>query len=168
MRKIYEINYDIENLLDSCIDPETGEFLAVNYEAQLELLQMEKEQKIENVMLYVKELETFMEDCDKEIKRIRSEKESAAKHSASIIGWLAYVLGGEKFQTPRVKGTFRKSESVEVDEDFCQYAYDIGRYEFLNRKETVTADKEKIKTFLKNGGELEHCKLVQKNNLTVR
>lgn len=168
MRKLFDIDKDIEHLIEKCIDPETGEFLMVQYEAEMELLQEERDRKLENVMLYVKELGNFIADCDTEVARIDKEKKNAQKHRDSLLGWLAFQLDGKKFQTPRVKASFRKSETVELDDDFCQYAYDIGMYEFLIRKETVTADKKKIKDFLKNGGQLEHCKLVEKNNLTVR
>ena len=82
--------------------------------------------------------------------------------------WLAQNLNGQKFSTSKVECVFRRSEAVECDETFCQYAYDIGMYDFITRKETVTPNKTKIKAFLKNGGTLEHCQIVEKNNMTVK
>ena len=166
MRKLFDINADIEAMLENGVDPETGEF-TLDVEA-LEALQMEREQKLENIMLYIKKLDTFAGDCSREMERIGEEKKKAEKHRDRLLGWIAGQLNGENFQTARVKGTFRKSVSVECDENFCRWAYETGQYDFITHKETDTPDKRKIMTFLKNGGELEYACLVEKNSLTVK
>lgn len=53
MRKLYEINKSIEDLLNAVTDPETGE--VVDLDALDDLL-MEREQKIESVALYEKDV----------------------------------------------------------------------------------------------------------------
>ena len=53
MRKLYEINHDIEALLDAVTDPETGEIVDMDC---LEGLFIEREKKLEHVALYCKNI----------------------------------------------------------------------------------------------------------------
>lgn len=166
MRKLYEIDKDIEALIESGIDPETGEVTIDD--SVLESLQIEREQKIENVVLYYKDIKAKHIAITHEIMNLEDRAKKLDNTLLSLKEYLAKALDGQKFSTAKVECSFRRSESVEVDESFCQYAYDTAQYDFITHKETDTPNKAKIKAFLKNGGTLEHCKLVEKNNLTVR
>ena len=75
--------------------------------------------------------------------------------------YLSGYLCGEKFKTPRVSISYRKSESVEVQ--------DISKLneEYLKFSDPEV-DKTKVKKALKDGIELSGVVLVQNNNIQIR
>lgn len=152
--KLYEIN---EAIL-SCFDLETGEILN---EEKLAELQIAREEKIENVALWYKNLCADAEAYKAE-KNSFAEKEKAARNKAeSLKNWLDYVLAGEGFKTTKVTMSYRKSEQViiddiyKVDERFLKYA-------------EPTADKVEIKKALKQGEEITGVHLETKSNISIK
>ena len=166
MRKLYEIDQEIENLIASGIDPETGEWTLD--ESALEALQMDREQKIENVMLFYKDLSADISAIDDEIKNLEVRSDRLVKQREGLKIWLNNALAGQKFSTARCEATFRKSESVEVGDDFCAWADQYEQDDYITVKHTVAPNKTAIKKFLKSGGELPYCQLVEKQNIQIR
>lgn len=167
MRKLYEINKSIEDLLNAVTDPNTGE--VVDLDALDDLL-MEREQKIENVALYAKDVNAEWVAVTHEIMILQQRADRLKNTEDGLKIYLSNALGGEKFKTSKCDIGFHKSEAVEVDDDFIAWASDIENFalHYLKRKETVTADKTAIKQYLKSGGTLEHCRLVTKNNISIK
>lgn len=169
MRKLYEINKSIEDLLNAVTDPETGEIVDLD---ALDDLLMEREQKIENVALYAKDVNAEWVAIMNEIMILQKRAEKLKKTEDGLKTYLSTALNGEKFSTPKCMISFRKSESAEPDDEFIEWASDINNcaLHFLRIKETksVTADKEAIKKYLKSGGKLEHCRIVTKNNISIK
>lgn len=169
MRKLYEINKSIEDLLNAVTDPETGEI--VDPDALDDLL-MEREQKIENVALYAKDVNAEWVAITHEIMILQQRADRLKKTEDGLKAYLTNALEGQKFSTPKCMISFRKSESAEPDDEFIKWASDINNcaLHFLRIKETksVTADKEAIKKYLKSGGTLEHCRIVTKNNISIK
>lgn len=160
--KLYEIDQAILNL----VDPDTGEIL--DYEAFVEL-QMAKEEKVEGMALWVKNL-------DAEAKAIRAEEVSLAerrkaleKKSDSLKAYLSEILSGSKFSTARVACTFRKSKSVEIQDEaaFIQIMQESMRYEFLRYK-APEINKTEITNALKAGQEVPGASLVEKLSMTIK
>lgn len=127
---IYEIDQSIQALLDGAVDEETGELLIDT--AALDALQMERDEKVENLACYIKNLAG-------DITKIKAEEEALAKRRKAaeakrdrLKTYLGDVLGGQKFSTPRVAVSFRKSESVELLPEFTEWAQehapDLLRY----------------------------------------
>ena len=166
MRKLYEIQNDIDALIMNSIDPETGE--VVIDEAALAELQMERDQKIENVILYCKDLTADISKIEEEVDVLQDREKRMKKTRDGLMRYLSDALGGEKFSTARCEASFRKSESVDVDPDFCRWAFEHGKYEVIIHKESDEPNKTKIKQILKNGGWLEHCRIVEKQNLSIK
>ena len=167
MRKLYEINKSIEDLLNAVTDPETGE--VVDLDALDDLL-MEREQKIENVALYAKDVNAEWVAVTHEIMILQQRADRLKNTEDGLKIYLSNALNGEKFKTSKCDIGFRKSESADVDDEFVAWASDIENcaLHFLRKRETVSADKEKIKKYLKSGGKLEHCKLVTKYNISIK
>lgn len=165
MRTLYEINKDIEQCIMNGTDFETGEFTAFD---ELDQLQMEKDAKFEGVALFIKENRSVADAIKNEIDTLKKRMDKLNRNADGAEGWLAINLAGQKFSTPKVECSFRRSESVECDDDFCKYAYDTAQYDFITHTETDKPNKAKIKAFLKSGGTLEHCQLVEKQNISVR
>lgn len=155
MASLYEIDSEIMN----CIDPETGEIL--DFE-RLEHLQMERQTKIENVALWVKNLKADMSAYKVE-KDVFAEREKQTKRKIeSLSQWLTVALDGQRVSTNRVAISFRKSESVEIVED------EKIPGEYIKIKMEKQPDKVAIKEAIKNGETVPGCKLVSKNNIQIK
>ena len=113
--KLYEINGELEKLIDS----ETGEI--ANIEA-FEQLSMERETKLENIALWIKNLDSDATAIKAEEKALAARRQTMENRADGLKDYLALMMGdGEKLETPRVKLSWRKSESVKIlipEEDF--------------------------------------------------
>lgn len=153
--KLYEIDVQI---LECCIDQETGEIIDAE---KLEALQVEREQKIENVALWIKNL-TAETTAYKAEKMAFAERQKKAEEKAeSLKKWLADALGGTNFKTTKAAVSFRKTQSVQVSdiwalgEEFVKYA-------------DPTPDKNAIKAALKAGQEVNGAELIESISVSIK
>ena len=107
---LFEIDEAIENF-NFIEDDETGEILNIN---ELENLQMERDKKIENIALYVKNLKSDAKAIDDEIKSMQSRRDHAKRKAESLTKYLDHVLNGEKFKSSKVVVNYRKSTKVDI------------------------------------------------------
>lgn len=155
MASLYEIN---QRILE-CVDPETGELIDPE---NLEALVMEKELKIENVALWIKNLQSDALAYKAEKEAFAEREKKATAKVESLKGWLAMALAGQKFSTARCAVSFRKSEKVEVDD------VDSLPAELKTQKVTFDPDKKAIKALLKEGKEVSGCRLVESLNTQIK
>lgn len=152
--KLYEINQAIMD----CIDMETGEIIN---EELLNSLQMERDAKIENVALWIKELKAEAEALKAEKLAFAERQKVAENKMESLKKWLVYALNGEKFKSVRASVTFRTSDKVEIaDIDKLDKAY-------LRYKEPE-ADKDAIKKAIKEGQEVAGATLVPSTSVIIK
>jgi len=145
---LYEINKNIENIL-SKVDEETGE-LDENFAKELELLGLAKDEKIESLGCYIKNLSAFVEALKQEKLSIADRQAKAERKIERLKDYLVSNLQGEKFKTSKVEIGYRHSQKVAFtipEEDLVEY-YKDGNNEFLKTK--YEFDKAKIKEALKN------------------
>ena len=155
---LFEINKAILEF-DYEIDEETGEIL--NAEA-LDALQLAREDKIEGVGLWIKNLQAEAEAVKKEKDAMADRQRRLEKKAESLKDYLAYALKGEKFSTPRIAMTFRKSESVLIPDEA------LLDDRFVNITMIKKPDKKLIKDTLKAGREVPGAELVTKQNLQIK
>ena len=154
MATLYEIDAEILN----CIDAETGEIIDFD---KLQELQLARDEKIENVALWYKNLMSDAEQYKAE-KDAFAEKEKAAKKKAEgLKAYLENALQGAGFKTTRVNVTWRKSEKVEIDDLF---ALDDC---YLNYSEPKP-DKTAIKAAIKDGLEIKGAHIETCNNMSIK
>lgn len=151
--------YDIDNRILDLTDKETGEILD---EQAFEALQMERNEKIENIALWVKNLTSEAEALKAEEKAFYERRKSAENKAESLKRYLDSALNGQKFSTTKVAISYRKSTSVDV--------LDIEKLPEAYRKTvtTVSADKTAISAALKAGELVDGATLVEKNNLSIK
>lgn len=149
--------FEIDQAIMSLIDEETGE--VKDYEA-FASLQMDKETKIENTALYIKNLLSDAEQLKAEKQRFAERQKQAEAKAESLKNYLDLFLAGEKFSSTKVNVTYRKSSSIDV--------YDISKIPDKYLKFDPTADKTAISTALKNGEIIEGAKIVEKNNIQIK
>lgn len=155
MASLYEINQELLN----CIDLETGEIIEID---KFDELQIEREDKIENIALWYKNLVSDAEAYKTE-KDAFAAKEKAAKSKAeSLKNYLDSALKGQKFKTVKTDISYRKSKSVEiVDETIIP-----GQY--LKVVTTSSPDKTEIAKALKDGKSIEGVALKENNNIQIK
>lgn len=103
--------YEIEAGILSCIDEETGEIIDLD---KLNQLEMERDRKIENVALHIKNLRAEIEAYKAE-KQVFEHKHKVAENQLNgYKNWLSVYLNGQKFKTTKVSCSFRSSTAVEV------------------------------------------------------
>jgi outer membrane murein-binding lipoprotein Lpp len=155
--------YEIDQSIASLVDPETGEISDFDAFAGL---QMEREAKVESMALWVKNLSAEADAIKAERDNLY-EREKAARNKADRLKkYLAEILCGEKFTSPRVAVTFRKSETVEIDEDFIEWAREKAGY--LLKYKDPEVNKTAIKEAIKNGTAIEFARIVQNNNIQIK
>lgn len=161
--RLYEINAELERL----IDPETGEIADIEL---FEQLGMERATKIENIALWIKNLESDADALKAEEKKLKERRVSAENNATRLREFLSGMLSdGEKFETPRVKLSWRKSESVKIlipDEDFIAWAKSIKPD--LLKFEEPTINKTAIKKALNAGEEITAATMLESNNLQIK
>lgn len=154
--------YDIEYEITQCVDAETGEIID---EKRLDALQMEREKKIENVLLWIKNLKSEADAIKLEEKALADRRKADEKKAESLTSYVQGVLNGGTFKTPRVSVSYRTSEGVVIDN--MRALLTSGFDDYLRYKEPEP-DKTKIKAALNAGIEIPGCYLEERRNMTIK
>ena len=156
MATLYEIVKEIEDFQFQ-IDDETGEIL--NFD-ELDALELEKNTKVENICLLIKNLRSDAEAYKAEKNSFELKRKHAENKANRLTAYVQYILAGEKIKSSKVNVSYRKSEKVEcvdmlmVDPDYLKY--------------TPELDKTKIKEAIKAGVEVKGCQLVERQNVQIK
>ena len=150
----------------------TGQFLDIynlelDEETKLDTLdsidwQTDYEEKVENYIKVMKNLEADIEARKNEIKRLTDLNKADEKkkdHLKETLSASMILTGHERVDTPLFKVSFRKSQAVEVDELVLPESYKVA---------TWKPDKKRLKEDLKNGLEIVGASLVERKNLSIR
>lgn len=152
--------YEIDNRIMECVDLETGEI--IDSEA-LESLQMERESKCENIALWIKNLTAECEAVKNEKSKFEQRQKALTNRITALKKYLLYALQGEKFSTPRVTVSYRRSESVEIAESVKIEDLPLNLWNAEPKP-----DKTAIKAYLKAGKVLEGITLVESQNIQIK
>lgn len=161
---LYEINAQIEQAWGAAVDPDTGEIINEKALQELDGLTMQREEKLENLALYYKNLSAEAEALKAEKMRLAARQAAAEKKAEGIKKYIAASMdsaGGEKIKTSKVAISWRKSESVSVDANaFLPEEYVTLREPIPN----LTA----IKKALKADEQIDGATLVASNNIQIK
>lgn len=150
----------------------TGQFLDIynlelDEETKLDTLDSidwnsDYENKVENYIKVIKNIESDIEARKNEIKRLTELNKADEKkkdHLKETLSTNMVLTGHERVDTPLFKVSFRKSQAVEVDELVLPESYKVA---------TWKPDKKRLKEDLKNGLEIIGASLVERKNLSIR
>lgn len=162
MKSIYEIDVAITSL----VDQETGEIL--DYEA-FAALAMEKEQKLEGMALWYKDLCAEAAAIKAEENTLSERRKALEAKAERLKNYLSELLGGDKFKTPRVYCSFRTSTSLSIADEaaFIQKMEAAERFEFLTYKDPQI-NRTEITKAIKAGQTVEGAELVKKANIQIK
>ena len=164
---LYDINKEIEDALNniySSMDEETGE-VDEAYVHQLEELQMQRDEKLDNIGAYIKNLLAEAKMLKEEEQALKARRESKEKRAESLKNYVASNLKEQeinKFESARVVFSFRKSEQVNVPD------LDKLDKKYLVEDVSYKADKKAIKEAIKSGVEVEGAYIEEKQNLQIK
>jgi hypothetical protein len=170
MSSLYEIEKGIIELLENgfnlaCVDEETGEIDAEKAAEYLEALQIERDEKVENIAIYIKSLDSDAAAIKAEEKNLaarRQAKERKAERMREYLKSSMLAFGDKKFETARVALSFRTSRQVIVA--------DLEKLDkaFIKEKVEYAADKTAIKKAIEGGALVDGAYIEEKQNLNIK
>ncbi len=129
-------------------------------------LQINEEQLKEKAINYGYVIRSFEYDNDiidaeiKRLKQLKEYKENAIDKLKSAVSDAMQLYGIEKIDSPTLKLSFRKSESIEVSDNLDK--------KYFIEKITLQPDKNAIKQAIKQGEQVEGAVLVTNYNIQIK
>ena len=165
--RLYEIDQRLDELYERAIDPETGEINPEAYE-EIDALNMERAYKVENLGLWHKNTMADVTALEAEISNLTKRRDALKRKAEWQKQYLLYVLHGEKFESPKLSITYRKSESVEFDnvEMFCEQNADDSM--IVTTTVTRKPNRITLKRYLKEGWNIKGCHLEEHQNIQIK
>lgn len=161
---LYQIENEIDSLVEQgyqeFIDEETGVFDEQGFQIALAQLNLEKDRKIENIGLAIKNLSADIEQLKAEEQALYTRRKSKEKKAERLKNFLCWILDGERFETAKIDLRFRTAEKVNiVKEEYLTDEY---------KKITVTPNRLAIKQAIKAGKEVAGAELVTTQSLQIK
>jgi hypothetical protein len=160
---IYQIEQEYLNLANQLI--ESGGECSPELELQLTINQDQLEQKARGYGFVVKQMESDVSIIDAEIKRLGELKKARLRtieRLETTVSNAMQLYQINRLETPTLKISFRKSESVEIDNEAEIPA------KFLSVKTTYTIDKAMIKDAIKKGEVVIGARLQINQNIQIK
>ncbi len=155
--------YQIKNeYLTLASQLEQGE-LTPEIEQQLQINEEQLKEKAINYGYVIRSFEYDNDVIDAEIKRLKQlkeQKENAIDKLKSAVSDAMQLYGIEKIDSPTLKLSFRKSESIEVSDNLDK--------KYFIEKITLQPDKNAIKQAIKQGEQVEGAVLVTNYNIQIK
>lgn len=158
--------YEIDQAIEALVDPETGEIL--DFDA-FEKLQMDRDQKIENMALKLKNLTAEAKMVKEEEERLSKRRKSLENDAARLKDYLSRILDGEKFKTARCSVSYRGSKSLQVVDSSATVEWLIENgHNDLVAFAAPTFSKNDVKAMLQIGIAVPGVVIAENTSLTVR
>lgn len=165
--KLYELANDYVALVCAMEEDDIPEEALAD---TLEAIKGDVEVKADNIACMLKNISAECEAIRAEEIKLAERRKSKEKAYDRLKQYLSDILQRmdiSKVETARNKITFRKSESVELNEEaFITWA--MGNRDDLLTYKAPTANKTEIKRALKDGAEIVGAQLVSKNNIQIK
>ena len=158
MATLFEYNEKIDEIMAKATDEE-GVIDFALIEQELNAVEMERAEKIDNVLSYIKSRKAMSEALKAEKMAIAKRQKSAENEAESLKKYLGIALKGEKYESTAGKVSYRKSEVVHID--------DITKLpdEYLTFK--PEANKTAIKDAIKKDGVLISGAWIEEKQNTI-
>ena len=163
MRALYEIDAAILE----CVDMETGEIFDPE---KLDALQMEREQKLEGVALWVKDLKAEAAAVKEEADKLNARKKALDNKIDGLKAWLLRALDGGKLKTPRCNVYQTHSQRVAVADEpkLINFLQTLEEPEKFLRFKDPELKKDEIKKALKDGTIIPGAELEETESVVIK
>lgn len=158
--------YEIDSQIFDLFDPETGELL--DYDA-FEQLSMERDRKIENTALYVKNLRADVAAIAEEEKALAERRRRLQKRADGLCGYLSMSMAGAPYTSPKCDVAWRLSERTEISDKAAVMAWALshGHAECVKEIEPEIS-LSAVKTLLKAGEAIPGAALTKMKNIQIK
>lgn len=165
MRSLYEINNDFIQVLENgfLVDEETGEITFK--EDALNDLDLEFNQKVDNIACYIKDIESLNQAIKDEKKALDERLKVNDRKVENLKKYVSSSLkmrDMNKLETARNKITFRKSKSVNVINE------SLLADEYFTEKITKTVNKTAIKKAIESGLTVDGAEIKENRNVVIK
>ena len=150
--------YEIDNAILDCVDVETGEIFDIE---KFEELALTRDAKIENICLWIKNLNAEITALKAEKDNFAQRQKVAENKAESLKKYITGYLGGVPFESAKVKVSFRKSDNLEIVPGA------IIPDEYLRYKEPEV-NKTELKKAVKAGLSIEGVYVVENQNIQIK
>lgn len=150
--KLYEINTHIQ----SCIDLETGELLDREL---FDSLQGEKKDKVKNIALWIKNLESDAEQLKQEARRFQARQKAAENKAKRLRDYLAMCIRGESYKDIQYTIEWSNSTYVDVIDEIVL----ADKW----KKVSYSVDKAGLMTALRAGENIAGAKLGERQSMKI-
>ena len=165
MASLYEIDRDIQAFIDNLFDAadENGE---VDIDISiLDDLKEQRQTKIENIALYIKNLASEASAIKEEEITLGDRRKRLERKCEALKGILVRSMmehGDKELSSPRYCAKIRESKAVEIfDEDHLQKKYLVKKVEFK-------PDKKAIKEAIESGASVKGARIITNHNLNLK
>ena len=155
--------YDIDDAIIKLVDADTGE---IADEEAFDALQMERSKKIENTGLLLKNTVAEAKAIKEEEQALAARRKTAENKVERLKNLLAYALRGEKFSTPKLKVSYRKSRVVNIDPQFIEWA-ESNADDLLTYSEPKV-NKTAVRDAIDSGRDIKFAAIETKQNMQVK
>lgn len=166
---IFEKKKAMEQALNDCIDPETGEVDEEKF-AEYVNLSEEYDEKINTCIRAYKFHKAMANGLKAEIKAQKARQELHEKKEESIKKMLGQLLDGKKFESPAGIVRFRRSTAVEIpDKDaFLSWAKEQGLNDLVIVKQPeYRPNKAEISKYLSTQ-DCPYATLIENHNVNIK
>lgn len=158
--------YEYDRAIDALVDAETGE--VTDYNAFLSLA-MERDSKIENVAVFIKNLLAEASLIKAEETALKARREPLERRAARLREYLAEYLGGDRFDCPRASLSFRRSKAIDVQSAASAAEWlESNGYADMVTRDDPKLDKRGISRIVQSGETIPGVALVERRSLQIR
>lgn len=151
--------YEIDNEILGCVDMETGEIID---EERLAALEMERDAKIEGIILWRKDLIAEADAVKAEGKKLYDRARVCENKAEQLKRYIEHALEGNKFKTERCSVSYRNTKSIVID-DVHQLPVEVWK-----DLDESWISKSKIKDMLEAGKEVKGAHQEEKQSIIIK
>ena len=158
---LYEIDQKMMDAFAAAVDPETGEIIDEEMKDSFDQLAIDRDQKIENICLFIKNLRAEATALKAEKEAFAAREKASENKAESLLRYLKGYLNGEAFKTTRAAVSWRRTKPVKID-DLSMIPAD-----YVTQPDPVP-NKMAIRRAIAAGETVPGAELVENQSMTVR
>lgn len=160
MANLFEYNTAIDEIMAKAID-ENGVVIDEELIAELDCLEMERKEKIDNIISFYKSRKAMADALKAEKKAIGDRQKTAENECESIKRYLGAALAGSKWESTAGKISYRASKELHIDDE----SHIPEEYMRVKKEPNKTAIKDAI---LKDGEIIDGVWVEDKTNTIIK
>lgn len=159
---LYQISKNIEDFIESVVDPETGE-ISEDASARLDSFYQERDQKILSTAKFIKNKSAFIEAIKSERQALAEREKREERRLEWLEGYVrSHMEPGKKYEDAQCSVSLRRSSRVEVID------LNLIPSNYKKEKVDVSPDKKAIGDAIKNGEAIKGARVVENYSLQIK